>query len=267
MPEPMSAEPVDVALTPVLLYHDVTRGVPDSPWQINVGELAAHLDEVAACGRTVLDATALDAALADGCAPPSPLCAVTFDDGYASFTELALPLLRERHLPATLYVTTDYLERPGMLSRGAVRDLLDEPVEIGAHAVHHVHLDLYRAAAGSQVRDCRAELAGLLGRAPASFAYPHGSFDRTVRDAVERAGYTNAYAVKNAFTHIADDRYARARLTVVAATDRRTVGRWLAGRGAARSWRGERLRTTAYRQVRAARERLAQRGPALGRRP
>ena len=268
MPEPIRSAPADPAVTPVLLYHDVTRGVPDSPWQITVAELAAQLDAVVASGRTALTATALDAELAGGSAPARPLCAVTFDDGHASFAELALPLLVERHLPATLYVTTDYLRRPGMLSGAALRDLAGTPpeictpgetgtpgetdtpretgtpgrtgtpgqtgkpgqtgtlVEIGAHSVHHVHLDLHPATAAAEVRDCRTRLADLLGEAPASFAYPHGSFDRHVRTAVTNAGYANAYAVKNALTHADDDRHARARLTVLAATPRATVDRW-----------------------------------------
>jgi hypothetical protein len=58
--------------------------------------------------------------------------------------------------------------------------------------------------------------------------------------------------VKNALTHREDDPYARARLTVLAGTGRRTVEGWLAGRGAPPSWRGERLRTKAFRHVRAA---------------
>ncbi|MFI7601576.1 polysaccharide deacetylase family protein [Actinoplanes sp. NPDC049681] len=265
MPERIQTGPGDSTVAPVLLYHDVTRGVPESPWQITVSELAAQLDAVVACGRTVLDATALDAALAGGSPPVLPLCAVTFDDGYASFAELALPLLRERGLPATLYVTTGYVDRPGMLSEAALRDIAAASVEIGGHAVHHVHLDLRPATADAEIRDCRARLAGLLGQAPASFAYPHGSFHGAVRDAVARAGYANGYAVKNAFTHADDEQYARARLTVLADTGHRRVGRWLTGRGAPRSWHGERLRTTVYRRVRAARERAAQHVPKSGR--
>jgi len=44
---------------------------------------------------------------------------------------------------------------------------------------------------------------------------------------------------------------------VLADTARHRVEQWLAGRGAPRSWRRERLRTTAYRHVRAVRKRLA----------
>jgi hypothetical protein len=71
-----------------------------------------------------------------------------------------------------------------------------------------------------------------------------------VRDAVRDSAYTNAYAVKNAFTHPADDPYALARLTVRADTDPAQVRAWLAGVGAPRAWQRQRLRTVGYRQVR-----------------
>jgi peptidoglycan/xylan/chitin deacetylase (PgdA/CDA1 family) len=244
-------------LTPVLLYHDVVAGRPASPWQVSRDSLATDLDAVLESGRTVLTASALDAALTAGGDRVGRLCAVTFDDGYASFADLVLPLLVERDLAATLYVTTGFLGEPGMLSKAALDDLAGSPVEIGAHAVLHRHLDLLPVdAARTEIRDSGDRLGRLLGHAPRSFAYPHGSFNRKVRDLTAQAGYDSAYAVKNALTHPADDRYARARLTVLADTRRATVREWLDGRGAPPSWRRERLRTKAYRHVRAVRARL-----------
>ncbi|HEX8626616.1 MAG TPA: polysaccharide deacetylase family protein [Catenuloplanes sp.] len=253
----MSSEP-DPAVTPILLYHDVVRGAPSSPWEIRVDDLAAQLDAVLRSGRAVLCASALDAVLLDGSQTARPRCAVTFDDGYASFAELVLPLLRERSLPATLYVTTGQLGLPNMLSESALSDLFGGPVEIGAHSVRHPHLDLLPlSAADDEIRRSRDHLAQLLGSVPASFAYPHGSFNRGVRGLVRDAGYANCYAVKNAFSHDRDDPYARARLTVLADTGQAVVDGWLAGRGAPRSWRRERLRTTVFRRVRAVRGRLS----------
>lgn len=244
-------------LTPVLLYHDVVRGTPANPWQINVDDLARDLDAVLASGRLVQTATELDAALRARPVADAPRCAVTFDDGYASFVDLALPLLAARGLPATLFVTTGTLDAPGMLAAADVRAMAGPLLEVGAHTEHHPHLDLLPAAvARGEVRRSRDRLTDLLGAEPPSFAYPHGSHDRSVRDAVAGSGFVNAYAVKDALTHPDDDPYARARLTVLAGTGRRRVQRWLAGRGAPPSWSGERLRTTVNRHVRASRMRL-----------
>lgn len=243
-------------LTPILLYHDVVRGVPANPWQIRVDDLARDLDAALESGRLVQSAAELDAALRARPVTDAARCAVTFDDGYASFADLAWPLLVERDLPVTLFVTTGSLDTPGMLTAGDVAGLAGPLVEVGAHTVTHPHLDLLPAAAArDEIRGSRDRLAELLGAEPPGFAYPHGSHHRLLPAIVAGCGFTYAYAVKDALSHPDDDPYARARLTVLAGTDRRRVRQWLVGRGAPRAWAGERLRTRVYRHVRAARMR------------
>ncbi len=53
------------------------------------------------------------AALAENRVPPRAVC-VTFDDGYRTIHELALPVLKEFKLPATVFVTTGHMESGSM---------------------------------------------------------------------------------------------------------------------------------------------------------
>lgn len=53
------------------------------------------------------------AALASGRMPPRAVC-ITFDDGYRSFHDLALPVLREFGFPATVFVTTGFVDSGSM---------------------------------------------------------------------------------------------------------------------------------------------------------
>jgi peptidoglycan/xylan/chitin deacetylase (PgdA/CDA1 family) len=94
----------------ILLYHRVVEGIVD-PWSLGVApaNFAAQLAVLAE--RNVVS---LDALVADlGGRPSGRQVAVTFDDGYADFASAALPALRARAIPTTLFVTTSALDGDG----------------------------------------------------------------------------------------------------------------------------------------------------------
>ena len=72
------------------------------------------------------------ARLAAGRLPPRAIC-ITFDDGYRSIHDLALPVLREFGLPATVFVSTAYLDSGAMWNEiiaDAVRRLPDGAADL-----------------------------------------------------------------------------------------------------------------------------------------
>src|SRR5262249_35300110 len=55
----------------------------------------------------------LSALLGDsGSRPARPRCVITFDDGWRDNFDLALPILRSRNVPATVYLSTDFIGTP-----------------------------------------------------------------------------------------------------------------------------------------------------------
>lgn len=70
---------------------------------------------------------ALDA-LAQERVPPRAVC-ITFDDGYRSTHDLALPVLREFNFPATVFVTTGYIGVGSMWNDRILEALRDLPNE------------------------------------------------------------------------------------------------------------------------------------------
>lgn len=163
-----------------------------------------HLDELARWGAVVLPLEEAAARLYAGTLPDRAV-ALTFDDGYASVVETAWPILRERGLPATLFVVSGFLagarrfawdrhqrDHDGLrLSTAAeVAAAAEDGLDVGSHTVSHPWLpqlgpaELRRELAGS-----RDALEDLLGRAITSVAYPTGGWDPAVRRAAGDAGY------------------------------------------------------------------------------
>ena len=125
--------------------------------------------------------------------------ALTFDDGFDNFASVAWPELRERRLPATLFVVADHVGRTNewgtetgipklsLLGWDELGRLADEGVSLGSHS--RTHPDLARLDT-SRLED---EVAGSFERIhretgvrPEAFAYPFGHHGPEVADAVRR---------------------------------------------------------------------------------
>ena len=169
-----------------------------------------QLDALERWGATVLpldDAARL--CMAD--ALPDRAVALTFDDGYASAVETAWPILRERKLPATLFVVTGYLDGAkrfpwdtadaadavdrGSRTRLATPDQVlaaaAQGLEIGSHTVSHPWLPHLRAGdLERELVDSRVAVEKLLSLPVRSLAYPMGGWNSAVLAAARHAGYT-----------------------------------------------------------------------------
>jgi peptidoglycan/xylan/chitin deacetylase (PgdA/CDA1 family) len=248
-----------VEVIPVLLYHAVNDRPPArSSWgAVSRSEFESHVEQIVRSGRDAITVTALAEGLrAERVLPPQPV-AITFDDGYQDTCD-AVALLSRRGLASTVYVTTGEIGARDRLSGAQVVDLARTAgVEVGAHAVHHRRLDeLDVDDLADEVRVSKACLEDLTGRRVDSFSYPHGAYDRRVRDAVIAAGYRSAAAVKNAMCHRGDDPFAISRWTVATATSARRITEVLEGGNVRLASNRERMRTRAYRTARRQRRRL-----------
>lgn len=144
------------------------------------------------------------AALIESGLRPVPLDAVwetagsfslTFDDGLRSFRELALPLLLEHRLPATLFVVSGFCGRARgwrsspapdsadvLLDWEELRDIAAAGIAIGAHTVSHPSLTgLSDDRALQEMRDSRREIEDRIGKPVTGFAYPYGHTDERIR--------------------------------------------------------------------------------------
>jgi peptidoglycan/xylan/chitin deacetylase (PgdA/CDA1 family) len=197
-----------MADVPILMYHALSaaRTAGFHRWTLSAPRLRDHLAYLSSAGYRTVTVTDLLGRLRDGGPDPSDrVIALTFDDAYADFGEVALPLLARYRMTGTLFVPTGYVGgRSGwmrcdgegdreILSWTALAEIAGQGIEIGAHSHTHPELDRVnpRALAG-EASWPKAELEDRLGVPVSAFAYPYGRYDRRVRDAVAAAGYQTA---------------------------------------------------------------------------
>lgn len=243
---------VATKLAPVFLFHSVADEPPPGIAGFAVGKsaFARQLDLIADAERVSLTFSEFASRL-DSEVPVGDACCITFDDGWSDNLEAARQIA-DRGLKGTFFITSEYIGRPGMLSRSAIREMVELPgIEIGAHSRTHRRLDeLTTVAARDEIQQSKLRTEELLDHEVACFAYPHGSFDMNVRESVIDCGFTSAAAVKNALSHDEDDRFGVARITMTPRIDLHKFGMLLDGEGAPRAWQGERVRTLGYRKFR-----------------
>jgi peptidoglycan/xylan/chitin deacetylase (PgdA/CDA1 family) len=119
---------------------------------------------------------------------------LTFDDGYASDLEIALPALLERGLSATFFPLAGRLDRPGHVGTDGIRELANAGMEVGSHGMRHRSWrGLDRVSAEEELTAAREMIAQAAGRAVAKVAIPFGSYDRHVLTALRKAEYAQVF--------------------------------------------------------------------------
>ena len=189
----------------ILMYHGVAD-VADDPNQLCVtpGRFAEQLAALQRLGlRGVSVGTLADAMRAGR---QHGLVGITFDDGYVSVLEAAVPELQRRGFTATVFIvsgrlggTNEWDEGPAwpLLTSDQVEKLAAAGIEIGSHSATHVRLaDLDVGQIEAEVSGSRVSLGELIGVPVRGFAYPYGSMSATARRAVQDAGYDYACAVE-----------------------------------------------------------------------
>jgi peptidoglycan/xylan/chitin deacetylase (PgdA/CDA1 family) len=103
-----------------------------------------------------------------------------------------------------------------MLDWKGVRELTSSGlVDVGAHSRTHAALPrLDERVARTEIAGSRAEIAEMLGRIPATFAYPAGLYGPREGRLAAEAGYEASLTVNGGVNDAASDRHALARTVI-----------------------------------------------------
>ncbi len=130
---------------------------------------------------------------------------VTMDDGWISFVENALPELRSRNIPVTIFVVADCMgESLGEAAdhimsekelHGLAPDLARGLVTIGSHTSTHARVTaLDEREAWRELSESRAHLERILGREVKLFCFPFGVYSAEAVELCRAAGYERVFS-------------------------------------------------------------------------
>lgn len=109
------------------------------------------------------------------------MISLTFDDGYASVYNNALPILSSKGIKATAFITTGFMETENHLTWEQLHELADDyGWEVGGHTLTHAELPLLKAADVRKEINDSLNLLRSKGFNVTSFASPYGAYDNNI---------------------------------------------------------------------------------------
>ncbi len=121
---------------------------------------------------------------------PENSVAVTFDDGFVSTFEQAMPVLAKYRIPATMFIVAnridgdnDWMHARGMPRRSLmdadqIREMHAAGIEIGSHTLNHARLpEISQEQKVREITESKTVLEDLLSAPVNHFAYPYGLYD------------------------------------------------------------------------------------------
>ncbi len=165
----------------VLMYHDIVTKVDKSSgfqnenaFQYKVEESAFEEQVKALRGKDVM---------------------FTFDDGGISFITKAAPILEKYGLRGVFFISTKYIDTPGFLSGGQVKELVVRGHIVGSHS--HTHPERFTKLSVAEIRNEWAKsfeiLNRILGIGDLTMSIPNGYTSDIIMEEAIKAGYTDIY--------------------------------------------------------------------------
>ena len=139
------------------------------------------------------------------------LISITFDDGLSSILKNALPELKQREIPTTIFIPAAkigsypkweqkrqeiyYDDR--ILNRDELKELSDQGIEIGSHTLNHTDLRNVTSEVAREEFDLsKSYLEEITGKEVVSFSFPYGSYNDDLINLAFDCGYSFVYTTE-----------------------------------------------------------------------
>ncbi len=150
IPTPRSIASTSPAPTLILLYHNITASAYPGDYDRNIDDFKADLQFLRDSGCTFINLSDIEK-IQSGALVPSEgqrFAAIVVDDGFTSAYSMAFPVLKEKGIPATFFITTANIGETGFMTWKEVDEIASWTpygatqafFELGSHTVDHQSL-------------------------------------------------------------------------------------------------------------------------------
>lgn len=153
-------------------------------------------------------------------------CCVTFDDGFEDTIQVAIPELKKRKIPATVFVASGYMGQAAtwwptgreesevrIASAEQWRAAAGDLITIGSHTVTHPRLsDLGDLEAMDELRNSKIVLQEIVQRTVSTFSFPYGSFSERSIGLCRKAGYGRVFTTLPGYAFADGDQFVVGRI-------------------------------------------------------
>ncbi len=181
-------------------------------------DFKAHIREIETNNYAVLPLKTIISALKANTPLPDNTMAITFEGGHSSIMDDAVPLLLEKKIPFTIFISPTHVDHNAAAYIGwpRLKKLQKKPlVTIGLHP------DLYNRYASEEKEAIRRHLNKAKVRYreefdedPVFFAYPYGEYSQAYKELMNEQGFMAAFSQQSSVTYAGNDLYALPRFTM-----------------------------------------------------
>lgn len=209
---------------PVFMYHFIDGEGERHGLSVSLVHFEKHLNYLMKHNFRVISADEFLQASQTGVRLPQNSVMITFDDGDEAFYTKVYPLLLKYQIPATVFVISGWVDRPGFLSWRQIRIMSSEIVTVGSHTATHRYLpDLPLDEVKKELVESKQALEKELKRPVSFLSYPVGGFSTEIARAAQEAGYLAAFTTNRGQNFWQRDLFALKRVKMTDRSERQHV--------------------------------------------
>jgi peptidoglycan/xylan/chitin deacetylase (PgdA/CDA1 family) len=201
----------------ILNYHDIHTGdeQPRNRYSVHIDAFRDHMDLLRSKKVVVSDLNAiLDSDNLNGLH-----VAITFDDGFLSQFELAVPILIQNHFVATFFIVSDY-KGPRFMQCEHISRLSELGFEIGSHGVTHKSFTRLTAEELlTEVVESTRELTHITGQPTRFLSLPFSRYNARVVSGLRSTGLKAIFTTDTRINVLGSDDFVIHRMNLKSSTN------------------------------------------------